>query len=102
MRRAGPAILVTGVPPHKLFSTHVPSYADELKRNFAEKLTTLRLRLSSQAHCQTRVPPRRPVARGSLPGVAGAAALALVHCMVRVAVERMEPTELRAPTEPLP
>ena len=47
-----------GCAPHKLLSTHVPSHADELKRNFAEKLTTLRLRLSSQARCQTRVPPQ--------------------------------------------
>ena len=44
---------------HTTLERRLPSLADELKRNFADKLTSLRLRLSSHACCQTHAPAQR-------------------------------------------
>ena len=80
---AFPALCRAPVPPHtQLFSAACQSHADELKRNFVDKLTSLRLRLSSHTCGQTHAPAQRPAShRGLWRGLPGAGCAA-VHIVL--------------------
>ena len=80
---AFPALCWAPVPPHtQLFSAACQSHADELKRNFVDKLTSLRLRLSSHTCGQTHAPAQRPAShRGLWRGLPGAGCAA-VHIVL--------------------
>ena len=58
-------VLGAGASAHTALQ-HLPSHADELKRNFVDKLTSLRLRLSSHACGQTHAPAQRPASHSGL------------------------------------
>jgi len=95
-----PALCWAPVPPHtQLLSAACQSHADELKRNFVDKLTSLRLRLSSHACGQTHAPAQRPASHRGLWREGGYLVRAgLCGCAHRAA----QWLELRAPAPPTP